>query len=127
MKNINEIKTALEQRKDRSAWAHGVTAYAFDLLDDFQEWTEYAQENGEQLPSLNEATLLNGAKDWKAYRWGGSSLVYDCDIAKRLCTATELKRTDNGNKKPNGSEEWLDTQARALYQACRLLLEQARN
>lgn len=127
MKTIKEIRTALEQRKNRSAWAHGVTAYALNLVDDFEEWTEYAQENGEQLPTLNETTLLNGAKDWKQYSWGGSSLIYDCDIAKRLCTASELKRTDNGNRRPNSGEEWLDTQARALYQACRLVLETARN
>jgi hypothetical protein len=28
-----------------------------------------------------------------------------------------LKKTRNGEKKPNGNEEWLDVQARALFQA----------
>lgn len=30
---VQEIRAALEARKDRSAWNRGVTAYALDLLD----------------------------------------------------------------------------------------------
>lgn len=37
----------------------------------------------------------------------------------RLCTPSELRRTHNGERRPNSREEWLDTQARALYQAAR--------
>ena len=62
--------------------------------------------------------MLNGARDWNAYSWGGSALIYDGDIAERLCTPSELKRTRHGERRPNSREEWLDTQARALYQAC---------
>lgn len=32
--------------------------------------------------------------------------------------ASELKKTRHGERRPNSREEWLDTQARALYQAC---------
>ena len=117
MTNFNEIRETLEGRKDRSAWDRGVTVYALSLLDDFEEWTEYAAENGEDAPALDEKTLLNGAEDWGAYSWGGSALVYDADIAARLCTPSELKRTDGGNRRPNAREEWLDVQARALRQA----------
>lgn len=61
---------------------------------------------------------MNGADGWSDYSWGGSALIYNEDIALRLCTPSELKRTANGSKRPNAREEWLDVQARALYQAC---------
>lgn len=44
-------------------------------------------------------------------------MIYDSDIAERLCNPSELKKTRNGERRPNGREEWLDTQARALFQA----------
>lgn len=50
-------------------------------------------------------------------------ILDDYDIAKRLCNPTELKRTDNGRLDPNKREQWLDTQARALYQACRRFMQ----
>lgn len=108
---INEIRTALETRKHRSAWDRGVTAYALDLLEDLPENVNY-----DSYASL-KADMLNGAYDWSQYSWGGCSLIYDCDIAERLCTPSELKRTRNGERRPNSREEWLDTQARALGQA----------
>ena len=61
--------------------------------------------------------MLNGAQDWEQYSWGGSALIYDGDIAERLCCPSELKKTRNGERRPNSREEWLDVQARALYQA----------
>ena len=63
------------------------------------------------------AALLNGAADWSQYSWGGCSLIYDGDIAERLCCPSELKKTRNGERRPNSREEWLDVQARALFQA----------
>ena len=36
----------------------------------------------------------------------------------RVCTPSELKRTDGGMNNPNSRETWLDVQSRALYQAC---------
>lgn len=45
------------------------------------------------------------------------TLIYNSDIAARLCCPSELKRTRNGDRRPNSREEWLDTQARALFQA----------
>ena len=110
MINTKEIKKALENRNDRSAWNKGVTGYALELLDGLER-EEYTNER-----ELKQA-LLNGAKDWKEYSWGGCAEIYDCDIAARLCTPSELKKTRNGERKPNASEKWLDVQARALYQA----------
>lgn len=116
MKNYEEIKKNLETRKDRSAWDKGVTVYALEMLDDVAENIDYDGKEPETRAELKEKAL-NGAADWSQYSWGGSSLIYDCDIAERLCTPSELKKTRGGERRPNGREEWLDVQARALQQA----------
>lgn len=107
-----KARAALEARKDRSAWDRGVTLYAFDLLDCMEENAEYWNKC-----KTAEEFFLNGARDWNQYSCGGSALCYDEDIARRLCTPSELKKTDNGNRRPNRNEEWLDVQVRALRQA----------
>lgn len=58
---------------------------------------------------------------WKAFSRGGYSLIYDEDIAKRVCTPSELKKTKNGKLQPSLHESWLDVQARALHQANQLI------
>lgn len=116
--NIFEQMTAqLEGNKDRSAWGRGVNVYALELVESLEERAAYEGRNPEPGQECRE-WLLNGAQDWNQYSWGGSALIYDCDIAERLCTPSELKKTRNGERRPNSREEWLDTQARALYQAC---------
>lgn len=122
MKTISDIRTTLESVKARSAWDKGVKSYAFDLLDKYEE---HCESEGRELP-LTAEVLLNGASDWYSYSWGGSALIYDGDIARTLCTPSELARTDCGEKNPNSRESWLDVQARALKQACDLLLELSR-
>lgn len=124
MKSYNEILAALEARKDRSAWDKGVTAYAIDLLDQYQERAEFEGREAASRAELEE-WLLNGASTWGEYSWGGLALIYNGDIAKRLCNPSELKRTRNGERRPNNREEWLDTQARALAQAAKRLIDAA--
>lgn len=121
MKSYNEILAALEARKDRSAWDKGVTAYAVGLLDNYQERAEFEGREAASRKELEE-WLFNGASTWSEYSWGGSALIYNGDIAKRLCNPTELKRTHNGERRPNSREEWLDVQARALAQAAKRLI-----
>lgn len=111
------ITANLEARKDRSAWDKGVTMYALELVENLEERATYEGRNPEPGKECRE-WMLNGAQDWSQYSWGGSSLIYNGDIAERLCTLSELKKTRNGERRPNSHEEWLDTQARALYQAC---------
>lgn len=116
---VSEVIKKLENEKDRSAWNKGVKQYAYELLDEIAEAMEW-NECGESIPNdlkTLQAYALNGAADWKAYSWNGSSLIYDFDIAKRLCNLSELKRTLGGARRPNSREDWLDVQARALYQA----------
>lgn len=109
----------LEQRKDRSAWDKGVTVYALEMVEHLAEAAEGGYIDADDLlaPRMLRKALLNGADDWSAYSWGGCSLIYNSDIAARLCCPSELKRTRNGERRPNSREEWLDTQARALFQA----------
>lgn len=108
-----DIAKALQERKDRSAWSKGVTVYALEMIEEAQ-----AAGYEDLAPQDCESVLLNGASSWEAYSYGGCSLIYDPDIAERLCTPSELKRTRHGERRPNSREEWLDTQARALLQAC---------
>lgn len=111
----------LEQRKDRSAWGRGVTKYAVDMLQQIADYYNGGYISADDLETLAaaEAVALNGARNWREYSWGGSALVYDGDIAAALCTPSELKKTRNGERRPNSMEEWLDVQARALHQAFR--------
>ena len=106
-----KIEKALKKEKARSAWKAGVILYAFDILDNM--------EDGE----VTEKNLLNGAEDWKQYSYGGRALIYDVDICHRLCTPSEIKKTKDGERRPNKQENWLDVQARALYQAVRLIIK----
>lgn len=126
MKTINEVRKELENRKDRSAWDKGVTVYALELLDELEENREYNKADKYLHPLELKAELLNGTDSWNAYSWGGSALIYDSDIAERLCTPSELKKTRNGERRPNSREEWLDTQARALFQAANRIIRAAR-
>lgn len=111
MKTIETIRGIIEITKVRSAWDRAINEYALELLE------EYENNYGSDACAPSETDLLNGAPNWKEYSWGGCSLIYDGDIAQRTCSPSELKKTRNGEKKPNAREEWLDVQARALFQA----------
>ena len=120
MKQIEKARELINNLKSRSAWDHGVKEYALELLDSMEEraaWDDLYPVTFTQ----RKAWMLNGAADWSMYSWGGCSLIYNRQIAERLCNNTELKRTDYGRKNPNSREQWLDTQARALGQACTIV------
>lgn len=109
------VLTALEKSPARSAWAKGVRNYACDLISDFDADANFSR--------VTEKDLLNGAANWEQYSWGGCSYCYDGDICEMLCTPTEKKRTKGGALPPNSQEDWLDVQARALFQASCLVLQ----
>ena len=119
MKNetLKKLYKEIENQKTRSKWENGVKLYALDLLEDLYYIEESETFKSDGIKSL----LLNGAIDWSSYSWGGCSLIYDADICERLATPSEQKKTKNGERRPNSNEEWLDTQARALYQAYNLI------
>lgn len=100
-----------------------MTAYALELLEELKEGVNggYISADNLNTPADFSRALLNGASDWSGYSWGGGSLIYNGDIAARLCCPSELKKTREGERRPNSREEWLDVQARALSQAARVV------
>lgn len=110
----SEVVANIRNTAARSAWNKGVKAYALDLLADLPD---EIPTNPREIKAL----MLNGTPNWKEYSWGGCALIYDGDIAERLCTPSEYRRTGGGEHRPNAREEWLDTQARALSQAAQLI------
>lgn len=125
MATLRQIKNELEKEHGRSAWRRGVIEYSWKLLDNIEQRENWLGLNSDTnyKPTALDSIMLNGAHDWNEYSRGGCSFIYDTDIAKALCTPSELKKTDNGRRRPNKHEEWLDVQARALFQAAYLIKE----
>ena len=119
MTTIDTIRNAIATRRTRSACDKGVNLYALELLDNLRDLP--AAGNRQEI----KKALLNGASDWSEYSYGGCALIYDGDIAARLCSPSEFRRTRGGEWRPNRRESWLGVQARALYQACRLICRAA--
>ena len=112
-KQLLEAESA--HKAGRSAWARGVKAYAVELVDYLNSSADLSNE------WMLQKELLNGADNWRQYSEGGAALVYDADIAERLCSPSELERNKWGMRAPNGRENWLDVQARALWQAHKVI------
>lgn len=125
--DLKTLREKLENHKARSYWAAGVKTYAAEILDTLENVAAYNNANGTQqeynytASRQNHEDALNGAENWLEYSCGGCSLVSNCAIAETLCTPSELTRTKKGNRRPNAREDWLDVQARALFQAQILL------
>ena len=122
MENIytNELRKLVAEFPNRSAWKKGVKEYADELLNNLEEKSQLNGRLPKDEKELKE-WLLNGARNWAEYSRGGKALVYDCQIAERLCTPSELKRTYGGMLTPNRTESWLDVQTKALRDAyCRI-------
>lgn len=131
------LATLQNQKPARSRWDRAVIEDAEEMIAEvIDNLRDTPEEAPRDLTALT-AELLNvsirtlqswgrdngngGIKD--LYRcahessWGGSHLCYDSDIARHYCTPSELRRTRDGELRPNAHEEWLDVQARAIYQA----------
>lgn len=131
------LATLQNQKPARSRWERAVIEDAEEMIS---EAIDNLRDNPEEAPrdlTALTAELLNVSirtlRDWgrdngnggikDLYQcahessWGGSHLCYDYDIARHYCTPSELKRTRNGERRPNAREDWLDVQARAIYQA----------
>ena len=112
----NELRKLVEEIPNTSDWKRGVKEYTDELLDNLEEKAQSYERLPRNEKELKE-WLLNGAMDWEDYSYGGCSLIYDGQIAERLCTPSELKKKDGGRLAPNNQESWLDVQTRALRQA----------
>lgn len=108
---VIDIKSVIESLPaERSAWRRGVRQYAMDLIEDLPDFKDLNPENCREV-------LLNGAVSWKVWAYCGCGLVYDCYIAERLCTPSELRKKRGGKLEPSSHESWLDVEARAVGQA----------
>lgn len=109
------IAAKIQARRPRGAWNKAVQTYALELLEEVED----------HAAPITAAALLNGAENWHQYSYGGSALIYDADIAERVCSPSELRRKRGGELPPSSQETWLDCQARALHLAARLILRNA--
>ena len=129
MKTLTEARRILqeEQKKARGAYVRGVYVDAFDLIDVLEGYEPEQLEAATNKKDLKKL-MLCGAESTKEASYGACFLIYDKDIAERLCNPSELKKTKHGQRRPNRNEEWLDVQARALNAAIwivsRILLEE---
>lgn len=102
----------------RSAWGRGVLQYAREMVEDLDLDTVLTRDTVRRA-------VLNGAKDARQYSEGCCALIYDSDIAARVCTPSELRRKKGGALPPNSRETWLDVQTRAIHQALNLIARAA--
>lgn len=77
----------------------------------FNTFDQYSEYYNEHEHRANDVDVVEYNKAKKPHP----------DIAARVCTPSELKRTHNGERYPNSREIWLDVQACALSQAARLV------
>ena len=116
----SELLNKIENVKVRSAWSNGVKEYSYEIVEYVADY--YNDINVENAREI----LLNGADNWIRYSYGGCSLIYDQDIAERLCSSSELKKATRKDgslrQMANSRENWLDVQARALNQAYYLVI-----
>lgn len=134
---IAVLNTLKNQKPARSKWERAVIEDAEEMISEAIENLKDTPEEAPQDLTQLTAELLNvgmstlkmwgGDDGYNGIRdlyqcahessWGGSHLCYDYDIARHYCTPSELRRTRDGARRPNAREEWLDVQARAIYQA----------
>lgn len=117
---IEELIKAIESNKTKSAWDKAVNEYAIELLEQLNKDDDFTGA------AEDKKALLNGADTWSQFSYGGSSLIYDGDIAERTCSPSEYKKCKEGERNPNKNESWLDVQARALSQASNRIVRTAK-
>lgn len=105
--------------RGRSAWSRGVRQYAREMVERLDPDTVLTRDTARRV-------VLNGATNAREYSEGGCALIYDSDIAKRVCTPSELRRTKGGTRPPNRRETWLDVQTRAINHALALICARLR-
>ena len=114
-KKIQTLKQNIKRSPARSKWNEAVRDDAINLLDNLEG------------RDISERNLLKGAGSWLEYSEGGCALIWNMDIAERYATPYELELCEGGEKNPNSSENWIEMQARALYQANLLINEELQN
>jgi hypothetical protein len=123
MLTVPETIKAIEATRPRSKWQQGVKQTALDMLEPFRD---------ETMPERfadRRKMMLNGARDWESYIYGGCGLVYNRDIAERFFTASEMReymRPGHDASMAWHGETLLDMYVRAIRQAEVLIARCAR-
>jgi hypothetical protein len=107
IKNLKE-----KEKKARSKWGKAVLQDAQWLLENVLE----NMKDGEEV-EINETLLLNGAKSWKDFSYGGCAYVANIDIARHYATPSQFKQLEKKDWEISENETLYDVQARALRQA----------
>lgn len=120
MTDISKIKTWVESSSCKSHWERAVRDYALEMISqcDKKDITSY-----KQIPNHCDAKNMTDYALAKALSEGGCFEIYEADIAKRLCTPSQLKKVvhKDGTVRDLPCETWIDVQTRAIYQAILLL------
>lgn len=106
-------------RTERSCWSRGVAS----LIRDYAE-NVLGDHDGEIISAIDFYKLWNrGADSLRDAVYGGSFDIWNYDIAKRLCTPSDLKKSNEGMRSPNKRQEWIDVELIAVQQAMYKSLE----
>ena len=118
MENIytEELRKLVEEIPNTSAYKRGIKKYADELLDNLEEMARIYKRLPKDENEL-ESWLLKGARNWGDYSWRGYSLIYDSQIAERLCTPSEFRKKDGGRLAPSRYKTWFVEQSEALCHA----------
>ena len=115
--NYNSIIQTLEGWKQ-----HTSTKLDKAILDDAIDLLDNLKETSYQIDTMKDVrkALLNGARDWNQYSYGGCALIYDGDIANHYLS--EDKQQDFKFKRGPENGCWngiklLDFQATCLREA----------
>lgn len=82
--------------------------YINDLLESLEDM-ELIKDLKDYTKDQFEELLLNGANNWLHYSFSGCSLCYNYDIAERILTPSQQKRSH--------SSDWLLTQQACLLRS----------
>lgn len=118
---LNKLIIKIEaDSNNRSTWNRACKTYAIELIEYLSSDEIAHLVNCARAARLDDfrKVLLNGAQNWAQFSFGGCALVYDADIDERLNPPSQRGRCS--------SERLLRTQARALYQAERLIYRACR-
>lgn len=121
---INEIQSKLNAFNPKSAWKKGVKEYALEIVEEYIDggsWHDDDITDAKQVlnyTATKDERLLDIARTMSE---GGCFLIYNSDIAERLCTKSELLHATHKDgslrEYANARESWIDVQSRAVYQA----------
>ena len=69
-RRIADIKKDISAHSARSAWDKGVKGYAVEMFDDYVDRL-HITDDSVRIGKVAETDLLNGARDWEQYSYGG--------------------------------------------------------